>query len=423
MSPEITRGQPWILPADLQAMLALSGRPYVGELPTPVAQALKPQSQELLKALDTLSDLLSPLGMLGTNLTARCKVAQSGIPMTLKTIGRGDYGSVYQLMIYHESYAFKVYHPVDSNLDYTINGVWAETRTALYFPQRALKDMAQFYCANPKAGWTLCELITSDMSVDARPGPALNSFPLALGDDINNRIAGIRVDYGGINLQDQDSNNPTERIWSLPEAERSAAFHQAMATSDPAVQAIAVMQIYYLPQDERKAAFDLAMATQNPIVQARAAAQVWSFDPTKQHVVPTSPAVTTPITTQYFEKGEREKAVAAYLQTLQEAGKVYPGLTDFTLEDCQVSDEVIQSKSALSIEKLDQAFAQITDPGLLNSILGTIPEPALLDALIVRFTNNPNPAIRKAAAQAALYITDPLLRHARIKALIEVHLL
>jgi len=299
----ITKRRLWVLPETLEAMLTLYKTPYVGQLPAPIVQAMKPYPQDILKAFDFLAQRLSPIGSIGIDVTTSCTVGRNNVSLRLKTIGRGAYGAVYQLIINNHTYAFKIYHLSGNAEAEDIDGVWHEIRTALYFPRKPLKDIARFYCANPQSGWALFELITPNMSVESRQGLPINRFPVELLDGYNNSVSGIRVDYGCINIKQRKSTGlrnfmnafkysnthlqarMATQIHELPENERKIAFEIASRSPHATVQRNVATQIAALPGVDRKAAFDWAMATKIPSVQANAALHIGSLPETDRQTV------------------------------------------------------------------------------------------------------------------------------------------
>jgi hypothetical protein len=344
----ITKRRLWVSPETLEAMLTFCSSPYVGQLPTPIVQAIKPRPQEVLKAFDLMAGCLSPIGSIGINVSACCKVGQNGVPLSLQTIGRGAYGAVYQLTVAHQHYALKIYHIAGNAEAEDMDGVWHETRTALYFPRKPLKDIARFYCGNPKAGWALFELITPEMSIENREGLEVSTFPVNFWDGYNNSVSGIRVDYGGINARQKKitiglrgfmnalkNSSPnvqaqaTTQIPDLPEADRKTAFDLATTRPYIVVQANAAAQISSLVENDRKAAFEWAMATQISTIQANAAAQIGSLAETdrkaafKQAMATQIPSVQANAVTQisYLPPSDRkaafEQAMAIQEPTVQ----------------------------------------------------------------------------------------------------------
>ncbi|MBY0402781.1 MAG: hypothetical protein K2X66_02705 [Cyanobacteria bacterium] len=319
----------WVSPETFQKALGVSSTPYIGKLP-PVFVSLMKETQEspkqVFQALDELAPILRQLSVDEAAFT--CRIGRSKKPLTLQYIGNGSYGTVYALTVKNQSmqnqtFALKVYHKLDQ---VTYHGTFGESSTGLYLGKRPMKDIAQFYFGNPKAGWGVYELITSDMRSNSRPGQSIHSLPLTLGDEGGgNSISDIRVDYGGIlpkvifpngvemrNLEDFKkimacegpavqarataripwlSENSREEafqlaiatpepivresaasiIYSLPDYAINDAFQRAMATHEPRVQANAASKISYLPKDNILAAYQLVMDTQDPTVQASAA--------------------------------------------------------------------------------------------------------------------------------------------------------
>jgi hypothetical protein len=280
----ISKRRLWVSPKTLKTMLEVSGRPYVGRLPASLVQAMPLQPQALLNALDTLAEILRPLGRLPNGMTVGCILSENGLPLGLKKLGGGAAGSVYQLTVHHQQYALKIYHNIDNAEENTVHGVWAETRVGLYFYRHPLKDIVRFYCANPMAGWVLFELITAEVSLEKRKGPLLNTFPLVFVDNHeNNRLHGILIDYGGLQFTPENvaagpirlvQASAMPSLYHLPEEARFMAFEEAMNIQEPPLQVSAVTQIRHLPEIYQRKAFESALNTQNPEVQSSAALQI-----------------------------------------------------------------------------------------------------------------------------------------------------
>ncbi|MBY0405962.1 MAG: hypothetical protein K2X66_18815, partial [Cyanobacteria bacterium] len=281
----------WVSPETFQKALGGSSTPYIGKLPRGFVQLMK-ESQESPKQIYQALDELIPIlrGLKSEEGVFQFKIGRSPTLITLQFIGKGSYGSVYNLSFKDQAFALKVYHDLN---EVACHGAIGESSTGLYLGKRPMKDIAQFYFGNPKAGWGVYELITKDMRTHSRSGQSIQSLPLTLGDEgSGNSINDIRVDYGGISLKDvtirnfrdfgeykkaMSSQDPTMQekaaanIFELPVKFGKEAFQMAMATNSPSVQVNAASSIRYLLQDFRKEAFQMLMATNNPAVQASAA--------------------------------------------------------------------------------------------------------------------------------------------------------
>ncbi|MBY0405964.1 MAG: hypothetical protein K2X66_18825 [Cyanobacteria bacterium] len=280
----------WVSPESFQKVMGVSSTPYIGKLPPVFVQLMK-ETQESPKQIYQALDELIPIlrGLKSEEGVFQFQIGRSQTPITLKFIGSGAFGSVYNLSFKDQHFALKVYHC--NNLA-SSHGTFGESSTGLYLGKRPMKDIAQFYFGNPKAGWGVYELISKDMRSHSRSGQSIHSLPMILGDEHeDNNINDIRVDYGGLSKGVRPKNfddykkamafkDPTvqalaaSKIWTLPYEFREKAFQMAMDINHSTVQGKATSTIWSLPDDIRKKAFQMAMDTNNPIVQAHVSSNI-----------------------------------------------------------------------------------------------------------------------------------------------------
>jgi len=85
-----------------------------------------------------------------------------------------------------------------------MEGVYAETARGAYLTSLKTKDLARFYAANPKENWLLMEFISPSTTLKDREGKTLKEHGIHMLDDAyGNRINGIRVDYGNMEIKAQ----------------------------------------------------------------------------------------------------------------------------------------------------------------------------------------------------------------------------
>ncbi|MBY0402780.1 MAG: hypothetical protein K2X66_02700, partial [Cyanobacteria bacterium] len=187
----------WVSPETFQKALGVSSTPYIGKLP-PVFVALMKETQESPKLVYQALDELMPLlrGLRSNEGVFQFQIGRSKTPVTLEYIGSGERGTVYKLLVKDQAFALKVYH---NNALVSSQGSFGESSIGLYLGKRPMRDIAQFYFGNPKAGWGVVEFIPNDKTSNSRPGKSIQTLSAVLRDNHSgNKINGVRVDYGGI---------------------------------------------------------------------------------------------------------------------------------------------------------------------------------------------------------------------------------
>lgn len=244
----------WVSPETFQKLLDISSSSYVGRLPAPFRQAVPENPKKVFLALDELAHLLRGVKKVeGVGL--KIKIGKSKEPITLESINNGSFGTVYKLTVKDQSFALKIYHHADEADHY---GTYGESATGLYFSKKEFKDLAKFHFGNPKAGWGVYEWIAPEMSAASRPGDSIQDYPVNLEDECeDNRLRGIRVDYGGITPESK-----------RPVFKELDGFRLAMASQDKTIQVSAAGHLFNLPEGLRQEAYQMAMSSRNPDVQA-----------------------------------------------------------------------------------------------------------------------------------------------------------
>ena len=178
--------------------------PYIGQIPVAFQQALGLTEEQIFKGLDQMAARrnASPLVALGAYLLSFFNGSGSDSHfeelVKPRLIGQGSFGWVYKLGVGNQAVAFKI-HIDGSRPIYDVHSAYQEAATGQFFAaHQVTKDVSRFYAANPKIGWSLTEYIDETASVANREGLTIQEAGLLLGDDHHkNRIAGIRVDFGG----------------------------------------------------------------------------------------------------------------------------------------------------------------------------------------------------------------------------------
>ncbi len=164
--------------------------PYVGQLPTPFLQCgLKPR--EVYEALDQVAGALQkelvqidvrPLDEFIPEIDRVFPFGNQEI--SVKCVGKGMIGVVFQMKLGENTYAMKTFFNMLPH-EATIkgysgwpwdvfrrkgHGCYGETASGLFLSKYPIKNMARFYCGNPKAKWSLDEWITPDDQPAKRSG-------------------------------------------------------------------------------------------------------------------------------------------------------------------------------------------------------------------------------------------------------------
>jgi hypothetical protein len=271
----------------LRTACAASPTPWVGRLPDPLVTAIQASGGSPRQIYATLDDLAGLLR--GVPVLAGCQLigtlGPTGPRMTLEPIGSGVFGTVYRLTVAGQSVALKIYESLTPQE--TVHGAAAECATGLYLSPVHFRDLARFYGGNPCQGWALYEFIAPDQGRTQRRGPDLETWagPEVIRVDdqkLENQVAGVRVDYGGIRKRPPappasmapSAGGKRPMIGMLRESERWPAFQAALLGSDSEATRAAVSHLFTLPSAVQLAAFRLSMATSDPVVQAAAALQI-----------------------------------------------------------------------------------------------------------------------------------------------------
>lgn len=279
-----------VSPEQLEAFLAGQSTTQLGELPKAI-QALNPDNPDKIwQALDKLALDLRETDGKGKVYRARGvkppedrSINSLQKTASLKWLDEGGYGMAYTLHANNKTFVFKVFYYLDHknmilyDTSMLVNGNFFENARGLQYASQPVKNLAQYYCGNPKTGWIINELITPDMKPQTRPGPWMHEIGIRSTDPKNN-INNIIFEYGeingGVDLDLLPKNmrwqafvtaleNPLSRpaaaddLFELPESLRKRAFDMAM--THPEARKTASARITMLPAKDRKAAFDTAM--------------------------------------------------------------------------------------------------------------------------------------------------------------------
>lgn len=424
------RGRHWLDAPQLRRLIQTAPTPYVGNLPKAWVHWAPQNPKQIYHMLDELAPILRTLGK-GTDINLEFRLKQSQSPIQLDFIGHGSYGSVYRLKVGGQSFALKVYHRPEEAAQ-NGHGAYAECATGLFFSDKPRRDIAQFFFANPQAGWSVGEFIAPTMSAETRPGPAIrDNTQIKLGDDRTpNNINSIRIDWGGIypvpvqqvplqNLpttlkrvpKDQQTHVARVSLLDTPPEKRMEAFTDAFHAGEPHIQQTLISLIRHLPNSEdRLTAFEMAMKTNQTDVQAQATlhiSELWigsRFTAFQQALATRHPQVQSNAMTQipYLANDVRQ---AALQEGLNNPSPEVQKAAARQLGELPVDERypVFQD-----IMKSDQAEVQAIVAGKLLSL----PTSALEDACL-KVLESPHPQV-----QAALLKQLPQLApHIQEKAL------
>jgi hypothetical protein len=194
--------------------------PYLGKLPENFINAFDGmQEPEILAHLDSMIDRLRAEPHCLENINAHPKKGfeyhfenprNSLQPFLIsgRFLGKGYFGYVYQVQVGDVSLALKIFKPKTLANKLGKNGPWAESSAGLYLSAFHPTDLAPFYVSHPEKGWQLAAFIPSEgkgklslaENLNEKTAQTLASLGFTFEDDDipENRIQGIRVDYGSL---------------------------------------------------------------------------------------------------------------------------------------------------------------------------------------------------------------------------------
>jgi hypothetical protein len=195
----------------LQELVLNDENPYLGKIPGAFLESSEAPEADWQKGMDWLAfKLQDPANvkhlkpsffkkLFNSKSSSQNPVEQlfQKNQIKIRLLGAGIAGSVYQLNVNGQDFAFKVFNQERSSFD-----AYRESSTGLFFTEQETSNMSKFYAANPTGRWTLMEFIPPDAKLEDRAGKTLLEQNYKLSDDNDkNKVNNIRVDHGGIVTQ------------------------------------------------------------------------------------------------------------------------------------------------------------------------------------------------------------------------------